>query len=109
RIFDILFSLGAIVFILSWLAPVLAVLIKLESKGPVFFRQLRSGKNNKPFYCLKFRSMTVNIESDIKQASRGDRRITRIGAFLRRTSIDELPQFINVLFGDMSVVGPRPH
>ena len=109
RIFDVLFSLGAIVFILSWLAPVLAVLIKLESKGPVFFRQLRSGKNNKPFYCLKFRSMTVNIESDIKQASRGDRRITRIGAFLRRTSIDELPQFINVLFGDMSVVGPRPH
>lgn len=109
RIFDILFSLGAIVLILSWLTPILAALIKMESKGPVFFRQLRSGKNNKPFYCLKFRSMRVNSESDIKQAFRGDHRITRIGAFLRKTSIDELPQFINVLFGDMSVVGPRPH
>jgi Undecaprenyl-phosphate glucose phosphotransferase len=109
RIFDIFFSLFAITFLLSWLTPIIAILIKLESKGPVFFRQMRSGKDNKPFYCLKFRSMTVNKDSDQRQASKGDIRITRIGAFLRKTSIDELPQFFNVLMGDMSVVGPRPH
>ncbi|MBK0404110.1 undecaprenyl-phosphate glucose phosphotransferase [Adhaeribacter sp. BT258] len=109
RVFDIAFSLAVTVFLLSWLVPLIAIIIKLDSKGPVFFKQLRSGKDNKPFYCLKFRSMAVNFDADKKQATRNDSRITRVGAFLRKSSIDELPQFINVLFGDMSVVGPRPH
>ncbi|MFD3002751.1 undecaprenyl-phosphate glucose phosphotransferase [Pontibacter toksunensis] len=109
RIFDILFSSMVIILILSWMIPVLALLIKLDSNGPVFFKQLRSGKNNKPFYCLKFRSMTVNNDSDLVQASKTDPRVTRIGRLLRKTSLDEFPQFINVFLGDMSVVGPRPH
>ncbi len=109
RSFDIIFSSLVIVLILSWLVPLIALAIKLDSKGPVLFRQLRSGRENKPFYCLKFRSMQVNRECDSKQAVKGDKRITRVGAFLRKTSLDELPQFINVLMGDMSVVGPRPH
>lgn len=97
------------VFLLSWLIPIIALLIKLESKGPTFFKQLRTGKNGRAFYCLKFRSMAINADADTKQASRNDCRVTRIGAFLRKTSLDELPQFINVLKGEMSVVGPRPH
>ncbi|WP_162056416.1 undecaprenyl-phosphate glucose phosphotransferase [Pontibacter pamirensis] len=109
RIFDIAFSLSVLVFLLSWLIPLMAIIIKLDSRGPVFFKQLRSGKDNLPFYCLKFRSMSVNSDSDNRQASKGDARITRVGAFIRKTSIDELPQFINVLLGDMSIVGPRPH
>jgi len=109
RIFDIVFSLLVVIFVMSWLVPLMAILIKMESKGPVFFKQLRSGKHNEPFYCWKFRSMYVNGDSDIKQASKEDSRITKIGAFMRRNSIDEMPQFFNVLMGDMSVVGPRPH
>ncbi|MBC6606476.1 sugar transferase [Hymenobacter sp. BT188] len=109
RIFDFLFALVVTAFVLSWIIPLLALLIKLESRGPVFFKQLRTGKNGKPFYCLKLRSMRLSNDADSRQASRGDSRITRIGAFIRKTSIDELPQFINVLRGDMSVVGPRPH
>lgn len=109
RTFDYVFSALVVVFVISWLYPIIALLIKLESKGPVLFRQLRSGKDNKPFYCLKFRSMYVNGDSDKLQAVRNDCRITKIGAFLRKTSLDELPQFFNVLAGSMSVVGPRPH
>ena len=109
RVFDVCFSLLVVVLVLSWLVPVLGLLLKLESLGPVFFKQLRTGKHGKPFYCLKFRSMRLSSEADSRQASRGDSRITRLGAFLRQTSLDELPQFINVLRGDMSVVGPRPH
>ncbi|MGY2134561.1 sugar transferase [Hymenobacter sp. HD11105] len=109
RTFDLVFSFLVVVLLLSWLVPVLGLLLKLESRGPVFFKQLRTGKDGKPFYCLKFRSMRLNRDADARQASRGDNRITRIGAFIRKTSIDELPQFINVLRGDMSVVGPRPH
>ena len=109
RIFDILFSLFIIVFVLSWLTPILAILIKLESKGPVFFKQSRNGFNYQEFDCYKFRSMTPNVNAHLHQATKGDLRITKMGAFLRKTSIDELPQFFNVLFGDMSVVGPRPH
>ncbi len=109
RLFDILFSTLVVVLILSWLYPLIALFIKLESQGPVLFKQQRTGRDNKPFWCYKFRSMRVNTDSDCKQATRGDRRITRIGAFLRRTSLDELPQFLNVLQGHMSVVGPRPH
>jgi Undecaprenyl-phosphate glucose phosphotransferase len=109
RAFDIIFSIFVIVFILSWLIPILALLIKLDSKGPVFFIQLRSGKNNQPFRCIKFRSLKINDEADSKQVSRDDNRITRLGRFLRKSNIDELPQFINIFLGDMSVVGPRPH
>jgi putative colanic acid biosynthesis UDP-glucose lipid carrier transferase len=109
RLFDIVFSLLVITFIFSWLYPILAILIKLESPGPVIFKQGRSGRNNVNFWCYKFRSMRVNQDSNDKQASRNDSRITRMGRFLRRTSLDELPQFFNVLLGNMSVVGPRPH
>ena len=109
RVFDILFSSAIIVFVLSWLTPIIAILIKLESKGPVFFKQSRNGFNYKEFDCYKFRSMTPNQDAHLHQATKGDMRITKIGAFIRKTSIDELPQFFNVLFGDMSVVGPRPH
>jgi putative colanic acid biosynthesis UDP-glucose lipid carrier transferase len=94
---------------LSWLTPILALLIKLESKGPIFFKQSRNGFNYKEFECYKFRSMTPNKDAHLYQATRDDQRITKIGKFIRKTSIDELPQFFNVLFGDMSVVGPRPH
>ncbi|TXK72550.1 undecaprenyl-phosphate glucose phosphotransferase [Mesonia sp. HuA40] len=109
RIFDIVFSLFVIVFLLSWLTPILAIFIKLGSKGPVFFRQKRNGLNYKEFNCYKFRSMRENPQADLHQVKRGDKRITKIGKFLRKTSMDELPQFYNVLLGDMSVVGPRPH
>ncbi len=109
RLFDILFSFVVIILIFSWLFPVIIVLIKLDSKGPLFFKQQRTGINNKTFTCLKFRTMTVNDESDNKQAQVNDSRITSIGKFLRRSNIDELPQFINVFLGNMSVVGPRPH
>ncbi len=109
RLIDCLVSLLIVVFFLSWLVPLIAVLIKLDSSGPVFFQQLRTGKDGLPFYCFKFRSMCVNKESDSRQASRGDSRITRVGRLLRKTSLDELPQFFNVLRGEMSVVGPRPH
>ncbi len=109
RIFDVTFSLSVIVLVMSWLYPLIALLIKLSSKGPVLFKQLRTGKDNKSFYCFKFRSMKMNSQSDSKQATKNDSRITWIGAIIRKTSIDELPQFFNVLLGDMSVVGPRPH
>lgn len=108
RIFDIFFSLLVIVFFLSWLIPVLALLIKLESRGPVFFKQSRPGLNEEEFFCYKFRSMKLNTTTE-KEASRNDPRVTKIGRFIRKTSLDEMPQFFNVLFGDMSVVGPRPH
>ncbi|MGI4751487.1 MAG: undecaprenyl-phosphate glucose phosphotransferase [Janthinobacterium lividum] len=109
RSFDILFSLGVIIFLLSWLIPILSIIIKMQSKGPVFFMQLRSGRDNKPFWCYKFRSMTMNSDTEHIQATKGDSRVTSIGAFMRKTSIDELPQFFNVLMGNMSIVGPRPH
>ncbi|MCH1546939.1 MAG: exopolysaccharide biosynthesis polyprenyl glycosylphosphotransferase, partial [Flavobacteriaceae bacterium] len=109
RLFDIIISLMVIVFILSWLTPILALLIKSQSKGPVFFRQIRNGINYKEFYCYKFRSMVVNNDADKTQATRHDVRVTPLGKLLRKSSLDEMPQFINVLFGEMSVVGPRPH
>ena len=109
RLIDIIISALVVVFILSWLVPLFGILIWLDSKGPLFFRQARSGKDNKVFYCLKFRSMHVNEHSHLKQATKNDGRITRIGRFLRRTSLDEFPQFLNVLQGQMSIVGPRPH
>ena len=109
RIFDIVFSLIIIIGILSWLIPILTILIRLESKGSVFFKQKRNGLNYKEFYCYKFRSMRLNEIADLYQVSKKDPRITKVGKFIRKTSIDELPQFFNVLLGDMSVVGPRPH
>ncbi|MDR0228187.1 MAG: exopolysaccharide biosynthesis polyprenyl glycosylphosphotransferase [Flavobacteriaceae bacterium] len=109
RVFDILFSGMVIVFILSWLIPVIALLIKLESKGPVFFKQKRTGLKDNEFSCYKFRSMKINNDADKQQATKNDTRITKIGSFIRKTSIDEFPQFFNVFIGDMSIVGPRPH
>ncbi|MCU0391565.1 MAG: undecaprenyl-phosphate glucose phosphotransferase [Thermoflexibacter sp.] len=109
RAFDIIFSFMVISLIFPWLFPIVALLIKLEDPaGPVFFVQKRPGRKNKPFGCYKFRSMRVNTQTDM-QATKNDSRITKIGGFLRKTSLDELPQFFNVLLGDMSVVGPRPN
>lgn len=109
RAFDVIFSSLVIVFILSWLIPVLFILTRLECKNSLFFKQLRHGYNKKSFYCYKFRSMYKNNEENSKMCTKNDLRITRLGRVLRKTSIDELPQFINVILGDMSVVGPRPH
>jgi len=109
RFFDLVVSFLVIVFILSWLIPLLGIIIWFESKGPIFFAQQRTGRDNKTFNCLKFRSMKVNSEANTKQAQRNDDRLTKIGKFMRRTSLDEFPQFINVFKGEMSIVGPRPH
>ncbi len=109
RIFDVLFSLFVCVFILSWLYPILFVLIKLESKGPVIFKQVREGFLGEHFICYKFRSMHTEKDSCLQENEPTTSKVTKIGAFMRRTSMDELPQFINVLQGFMSVVGPRPH
>lgn len=109
RTFDILFSFTVILLILSWLTPLLYLLTRLETRDSLFFKQLRHGYNKKSFYCYKFRSMKRNSEANQLMCSANDSRITRIGRVLRKTSIDELPQFFNVLKGEMSVVGPRPH
>lgn len=109
RLFDFSFSLLVILLLLSWLLPVLAIIIRINSRGPIFFRQKRSGKGNEEFWCYKLRSMYVHQEDGVTQARKGDSRITPVGRWLRKTSLDELPQFFNVLIGNMSVVGPRPH
>jgi putative colanic acid biosynthesis UDP-glucose lipid carrier transferase len=110
RILDLVFSLLVTVFLLSWLVPIIALLIKLESRGPVFFMQNRAGRGNEIFKIIKFRSMRVlKTDAETKQASKDDQRITKVGKFLRKTSLDEIPQFFNVLFGSMSIIGPRPH
>jgi len=94
---------------MSWVLPLIALAIKLSSKGPVFFYQKRLGKNGRPFRCIKFRTMIQNPEADERPAEENDERITSLGKILRRTNFDELPQFFNVIAGQMSVVGPRPH
>ncbi len=109
RLLDILVSVFVSIFILTWLIPLLGLLIFLESGWPVFFKQLRTGKNLKPFNCWKLRSMKLNKDAHEKQATQYDDRVTKIGRFIRKTSLDEFPQFINVLIGEMSLVGPRPH
>ncbi|WP_159451876.1 exopolysaccharide biosynthesis polyprenyl glycosylphosphotransferase [Sphingobacterium psychroaquaticum] len=109
RFMDTVISGFVIVFVLSWLIPIIGLIIKIQSPGPIFFKQLRSGRNNTPFYCYKFRSMVVNKSSNDKQATKNDSRITPIGKFLRKSNLDEFPQFINVFLGQMSIVGPRPH
>lgn len=109
RGFDLVFSLLMILLVLSWLVPLVGLIIKLNSPGPVFFRQKRMGKNGKSYSCIKFRTMILNKEADERPAEENDERITRVGKFLRKMNIDEIPQFFNVFMGQMSVVGPRPH
>lgn len=109
RTFDIIFSVLVIIFINSWLILLIATLIWIESKSAAIFSQLRTGMNNIPFRILKFTSMRKNKDSNSVQAVKNDKRVTKVGKFLRRTSLDEFPQFFNVLKGDMSIVGPRPH
>lgn len=114
RIFDGLFALIVLTAVLIWMVPMIALLIKLTSRGPVFFKQERWGRNNKKIICHKFRSMVVSSRDTdetgkYQQATKDDPRITPIGRFLRKTNLDEIPQFWNVLMGQMSVVGPRPH
>ncbi|RZS99275.1 exopolysaccharide biosynthesis polyprenyl glycosylphosphotransferase [Aquimarina brevivitae] len=109
RIFDIIFSILVIVLVLSWLIPVLYILVKMESSGPFLYKHRRNGINYKEFTCYKIRSLRYHSSEHEDQVQKNDKRVTKIGRFLRKTSIDELPQFFNVLLGDMSVVGPRPH
>lgn len=109
RSFDIAFSSLVIIFILSWLVPIIALIIRINSKGPIFFIQKRSGKDNKKFDCIKFRTMYYKKNAGFVQAKKNDSRITSIGKVLRKTNLDELPQFFNVFMGDMTIVGPRPH
>lgn len=109
RVFDITVSLLVTAFILWWLIPLIGILIRLESRGPILFVQLRSGRNGRPFPCLKFRTMKYQKNASFKQATHNDDRITRVGRVLRKTNLDELPQVLNVIAGHMSVVGPRPH
>lgn len=109
RVFDVSASMLLTVLCFSWLFPLIALIIKIDSRGPVFFVQRRVGRGGRSFLCYKFRTMVVNADANTAQAVENDARITRVGKFLRKSSIDELPQFINVLLGDMSIVGPRPH
>ncbi len=109
RTFDVLVSAIIILFLLSWLLPLLALYIKITSGGDVFFKQQRTGLQNRTFTCLKLRTMFPNSSAHLVQATQNDVRITKAGKFLRKYSLDELPQFFNVLMGDMSIVGPRPH
>jgi putative colanic acid biosynthesis UDP-glucose lipid carrier transferase len=109
RGFDLLFSLLVILLVLSWLTPIVALIIKLDSRGPVFFRQQRIGRKGNSFSCLKFRTMHPNEMADEQPATETDDRITKVGRVLRKINLDELPQFFNILIGQMSVVGPRPH
>jgi putative colanic acid biosynthesis UDP-glucose lipid carrier transferase len=109
RVFDLCISLLFVLFILSWLIPVIALLIRLDTRGPVFFRQKRTGRGGRSFTCYKFRSMVVNEKANEIPVSDNDPRITRMGRFLRSSYLDECPQFLNVMFGHMSIVGPRPH
>lgn len=109
RAFDVVFALLVIVGVLSWLSPLVYLLQRFDSNEPLFFKQRRHGVNRKVFWCYKFRSMTTTADADTKMMTKNDKRVTKLGRILRRTSIDELPQFYNVLLGDMSVVGPRPH
>ncbi len=109
RTFDLLFSFLIIAFILSWLTPLIGILIKIDSNGPIFYKQKRSGRNNRIFYCYKFRTMSYDKHAEFKAATKNDSRVTKLGRFLRKSSLDEFAQFFNVFLGDMSIVGPRPH
>ncbi len=109
RLFDIVVSLIAIILVSATILIPIIIAIKVSSKGPILFKQKRTGYRGREFVCLKFRTMKVNSDADTKQATKDDPRKTKVGDFLRKTSLDELPQFLNVLYGNMSVVGPRPH
>ncbi len=109
RPMDVVISLLVMALIFPWLFPMIIILIKLNSKGPAFFRQERVGFLCKTFQCYKFRTMYANDPGDSRRASRDDPRVTFVGRFLRDTCLDEVPQFINVFLGQMSIVGPRPH
>jgi len=109
RMMDITLGSFLSLIILTWIIPVMAVIIKLDSRGPVFFIQKRTGIRKKSFLCLKFRSMVVNDHANRLEVQVNDRRITRVGRFIRKYHIDELPQLLNVVKGDMSLVGPRPY
>jgi len=109
RLFDIGFSLLICLFVLSWLIPMLGMAIRINSPGPILFVQLRTGRKGRQFHCFKLRTMVSRPETVFQQATQNDPRVTKLGQVLRKTNLDELPQFLNVLLGDMSVVGPRPH
>ena len=109
RLFDVIFSLFILVFFISWMYIIFGIIIKIQSRGPILFKQKRHGMGGKVFYCFKFRSMVLNNQEDTKFADNKDSRLTKFGKFLRISALDEMPQFINVLIGNMSVVGPRPH
>ena len=110
RPFDLFVAILVCVFILSWLIPIVGIIIKLSSRGPILFVQLRTGRNGHLFKCLKFRTMWQNCDKEgFQQTCLNDPRVTPIGKWLRKTNLDEMPQFLNVIVGDMSVVGPRPH
>ena len=109
RFIDLSISITFLLTIGWWLFTLVAICIALESKGPIIFKQLRHGVNNRPFYCYKFRTMKYKPNMKFFQAQKNDPRITKVGSFLRSSSVDELPQILNVLLGEMSVVGPRPH
>lgn len=109
RLMDVITAFLVIVLVFPWLFPIIMLLIRLDSRGPLFFKQKRVGFLGKTFCCYKFRTMYVNDDADTRRASTDDPRVTRIGWFLRNTCLDEIPQFFNVLVGQMSIVGPRPH
>ena len=109
RAFDVVFSVLVLIICYPPLYIIAGILIKLSSPGPILFKQKRTGIYGQEFDCYKFRTMTINSEADLKQAEKDDPRMTKIGSFLRRTNLDEFPQFVNVVMGEMSVVGPRPH
>ena len=109
RLFDLVFAGLVTICVLSWMIPLFGLVIWLSSPGPAIFVQLRTGRHGRQFRCFKFRTMDYERGADFKQATKNDLRITPIGRLLRKTNLDEMPQFLNVLLGEMSIVGPRPH
>lgn len=109
RVFDVVFAMLVTLCILSWLLPITGALIMMSSPGPIFFIQPRTGRKGRPFRCLKLRTMRHDEQKEFRQATKHDDRVTNIGRILRKTNLDEMPQFLNVLMGHMSIVGPRPH
>jgi putative colanic acid biosysnthesis UDP-glucose lipid carrier transferase len=109
RAFDIALSIFLILTLLPWMIPIFGILIKLNSRGPIFFVQKRNKQNGVVFNCIKFRTMVVNQDADLRSTVENDERITSFGRFLRYSHLDEIPQLINVVIGDMSLIGPRPH
>jgi putative colanic acid biosynthesis UDP-glucose lipid carrier transferase len=109
RAFDLVLSAILILTVFSWMLPLIAIMIIVDSRGPVFFLQHRIKRNGRRFTCIKFRTMHVNEDADLLPACMNDQRITKVGKFLRKHHLDEFPQLLNVFWGDMSLIGPRPH